>query len=321
MRKLILWIAPICLVLLSFTMAWAHGQRDKTACPNTSCTCQQSRPSAEQTQADINAAVEAIRRRTQIVPKVAVVLGSGFGSIAKAVTEPTVIPYSQIPNFPVSTAEGHAGQLVIGYIEGCPVVVMSGRVHYYEGYAMSQVVFPIRVLHALGATTAIFTNASGGINPALQVGDLMMLNDHINLMGTNPLLGPNSKALGPRFFPLAGAYTAKLQVLAREIAAQKGFRLNEGVYCALTGPSYETPAEFHMLQRLGVDAVGMSTVPEVIAAAHCGMDILAISCVTDVPHYGPGPSQQTNHQAVLEAANRACTNLEFLVRGVAKALK
>lgn len=287
----------------------------------TPVTCPYAQSARLTTSERLALQVKAVRERTPLVPKVALVLGSGLGSIADAVTDPVVIPFGDIPGFPVSTVEGHDGKLVLGHIEGCPVAVLRGRVHYYEGYTMEQVIMPVRLMHALGAETVIFSNSSGAINTVMQVGDIMMLTDHINLMGVNPLIGPNDDKLGPRFFPTAGCYTPELQLLARDVAAKNKVRLAEGVYCGLTGPSYETPAEFNMLRILGADAVGMSTVPEVLAAAHCGMKIAAFSCVTDVPHYGPGPVSQTNHEAVLAAANKACSDLELLIRGMLKTLR
>lgn len=318
MRKTILGFLPLCLMLLVAPASWAKVPVHQPASAVSSTSQLSALPDAQTT---INTAVTAIRKKTSLVPKVALVLGSGFGDIANEVQNAVEIPFADIPGFPVSTVEGHAGHIVLGNLDGVPIAVLRGRVHYYEGYRMDQVILPIRVLHALGAQTAIFTNSSGGINPILKVGDLMMMNDHINFMGTNPLIGPNNEKIGPRFFPIAGAYTAELQESARRVAQANHINLTEGVYCAMTGPSYESPAEFKMLRLIGADAVGMSTVPEVIAANHCGMKILAISCVTDVPHYGPGPAPQTSHEAVLKAAQEAVVNLTKIIRGVVIDLK
>ncbi len=266
----------------------------------------------------IAAAVEAVRKKTDIVPEAAMVLGSGLGSLADEVENPVEIPFGEIPGFAASTVHGHAGALVLGTLEGRKVGILRGRVHFYEGHSMQQIILPIRVLHALGAGTLIVTNACGGISPTLRVGDLMLITDHINLMGTNPLIGPNDDKLGPRFPPMSQAYTKDLQELARRVASQVGFSLAEGVYCALTGPSYETPAEIKMLGRIGADAVGMSTVPEVIAAVHCGMRVLGISCVTNILHQGPS---KDTHEDVLKAASDAHPRFIGLVRGVVRELK
>lgn len=266
----------------------------------------------------IEAAVKAVRKKTDIVPEVAMVLGSGLGSLADEVTNAVEVPFSEIPGFAVSTVHGHVGALVLGYLEGRPVAVLRGRVHFYEGYPMERIVLPVRMMHALGAKTLVVTNASGGINPSFKVGDLMLMRDHINLMGTNPLIGPNDDKLGPRFPPMSGAYCQELQDLARSVAAKNNFTLAEGVYCALTGPSYETPAEIHMLSVLGADAVGMSTAPETIAAVHCGMRVLGISCITNVLHNGPS---KDNHESVLKAAAEAHPRFVNLVRGVVREMK
>lgn len=264
----------------------------------------------------VRAAVEAVRAKTDIIPEFAMILGSGLGSLADEIKNPVVIPFRDIPGFATSTVHGHAGELVIGELEGHRVCTMRGRVHFYEGIAMQQVIFPVQVMHALGAQTLIVTNACGGIRPDLQVGDLMLISDHINFMGTNPLIGPNNDELGPRFPPMSRAYSEDLRVLAKKVAEELGFALTEGVYWANSGPSYETPAEIRMIGILGGDVVGMSTVPEVIAASHCGMKILGISCVTNVLHQGPS---KDTHEDVLNAANSARPRFINLVRGVVKA--
>ncbi len=217
-----------------------------------------------------------------MTPSVGLVLGSGLGAFAESVENATVIPYAEIPHFPSSTAIGHKGELVLGHRHGVPVVVMSGRVHFYEGYRMDQVVFPVRVLGRLGVETLIITNAAGGINIAYRPGDFMVIEDHINLLGTNPLIGPNEAALGERFFDVSEAYDPALRETASEACRAAGVTAHRGVYVAFTGPSYETPAEVRMARILGADAVGMSTVPEVLAARHMGIRVAGISCITNV---------------------------------------
>jgi purine-nucleoside phosphorylase len=270
---------------------------------------------SESLSASIARAAEAVRRQTELVPEVALVLGSGLGALADEVEDAVVIPFSAIPGFAASTVHGHVGALVLGRLEGRPVGVLKGRVHYYEGHSMAQVVMPVRVLQALGARTLVVTNACGGIAEHLKVGDLMLIRDHINLMGDNPLRGPNDEKVGPRFPPMSRAYDPDLLQLARKIAGRAGFEPAEGVYCALAGPSYETPAEIRMLGRMGADAVGMSTAPETIAAVHCGMRVLGISCVTNILHQGPS---QDTHEDVLRAAAEARPRFVALVRGVVR---
>jgi len=265
----------------------------------------------------LEAAVAAIRQHTDIVPETAMILGSGLGSLADQVENPVEVPYKDIPGFSVSTVHGHVGSLVLGTLEGRYVAILKGRVHYYEGHKMENIIFPVRVLHALGAKTLVVTNAAGGINEKLNVGDLMLITDHINFMGANPLVGPNDEKIGPRFPPMSRAYTPELQEVARRVAKEVGFNLAEGVYVAMSGPSYETPAEIRMLKGFGADVVGMSTVPEVIAAAHCGLKVIGISCVTNVLH--KGPSKDT-HEDVLKAAAEAKPRFINLVRGIVREL-
>lgn len=265
--------------------------------------------------ASITRAAEAIRRMADLQPRVAMILGSGLGSLADEVEGGIDIPFAEIPGFSTSTVHGHVGSMVLGHLEGVPVAVLRGRVHYYEGNSMSQIALPVRVMRALGAEMLVVTNACGGISPNLKVGDLMLISDHINLMGDNPLRGPNDEDLGPRFPVMSQAYDPRLQELARTVAGRAGFTLAEGVYCALAGPSYETPAEIRMLGRLGADAVGMSTAPETIAAVHAGMRVLGISCVTNVLYQGPS---QDTHEDVLRAAAEAKPRFIALVRGVVK---
>jgi purine-nucleoside phosphorylase len=262
----------------------------------------------------IDTTIEAIRTWSDLEPRVAVVLGSGLGAFAEEVSARVEIPYSEIPHWPVSTAVGHAGKLILGHIDKVPVAVMAGRAHLYEGYQPEQVVFGIRTLARLGAKTAVFTNAAGGINTAYSAGALVLIHDHLNLQGSNPLAGPNDDRLGPRFPDMSDAYSPRLRELARARAAQMGVRLDEGVYAALLGPNYETPAEIRMLRALGADLVGMSTVPEVIAARHMGVECLAISCVTNMAA-GILP-QKINHEEVLETGLKVRGTLVKLLKAV-----
>ena len=263
---------------------------------------------------DLTVAAETILAAHAPRPRIAIVLGSGLGKLADEVRDPWSIPYSEIPHFPVSTAPGHAGRLIFGAFEDQPVVMMAGRVHLYEGYDSTQVVFPIRLLRLLGAETLIVTNAAGGVNPEFSSGALMMLVDHINMTGHNPLVGPNDGRLGTRFPDMTEAYSADLRALARRAADETGVPLYEGVYLGLLGPTYETPAEIRMVRALGGDAVGMSTVLEVIAARHMGMRALGISCITNM---AAGMLPQTlNHEEVMETAARVSGQFAALLRAI-----
>jgi purine-nucleoside phosphorylase len=246
----------------------------------------------------VDLAAAVIARRTPIRPAIGVVLGSGLGAFAKELNDATGIPYGEITGWPASTAVGHAGELVIGYLRGIPVAVMNGRAHLYEGHPVDKVVFGVRTLVSMGVRKLIFTNAAGGINLSYSRGGLVLIKDHINLQGVNPLTGPNDDALGPRFPDMTDAYDPALRAVAHRAAAGIGIELTEGVYAALPGPSYETPAEIRFLRTIGADLVGMSTVPEVIAARHAGVRCLAISCVTNMAA-GILP-QKINHDEVLE---------------------
>jgi len=275
------------------------------------------------TRADYERAVEVIRSRTQQAVKVGLVLGSGLGGLANQLESPTVIPYAGIPGWPLSTVHGHAGQLVIGTLEGCPVVAQQGRAHYYEGYTMQQVTFPIRVMKALGVETVILTNAAGGINQNYRVGDVMMLNDHINfvgMVGNNPLMGPNDDALGERFVGMSHTYDRGLRETARRVAQEAGVTLREGVYACLSGPQFETPAEVRMLRVIGVDAVGMSTANEVLVARHGGMKVLAFSGITNEAIDVLDSDGDTNHEEVLEAGVVIVPRLTAMLRGVLRTL-
>lgn len=266
--------------------------------------------------ARMEAAVAVIRRASPLVPQIAITLGSGLGRLADHIDRATAIPYDQVPHFPRSTVEGHAGRLVLGHLEGRPVVTMHGRVHYYEGHGIADVVFPLRIMHALGARIFIVTNAAGGINRRWTAGDLMIMADHINLMGVNPLIGPNDPAIGPRFVDLARAYDPKLIEVAERAAAAEGINIRKGVYAAVSGPNYETPAELRMMGRLGADAVGMSTVPEVIAARHLGMRVLGITAITDMATGEQAVS--VSHDDVLATARAIEPRFVALVRHIVR---
>lgn len=246
-------------------------------------------------------------------PRAAVVLGSGLGGVAHAINDAIEIPYDEIPYFVTSTVQGHAGKLIIGSCDGVDVVLMKGRVHFYEGYSMEEVTLPVRVFNVMGIKTLVLTNAAGGAASHLKPGSLMAITDHINLMGENPLRGINDERFGPRFPDLTSVYTPAYLEAAHEVAREIGVVLAEGVYMALRGPSYETPAEIRMMRKLGADAVGMSTVPESIVARHCSMNVLAISCITNVAA-GLTPSE-INHNEVMEVGERAGKQLaELIVR-------
>jgi purine-nucleoside phosphorylase len=243
-----------------------------------------------------------VRARCSLEPKVAVVLGSGLGAYADHLSNAIRIPYSSIPHFPASTAIGHKGELIIGKDNGLPVAVMSGRFHLYEGYSAQQVVSGIRLFRDLGIERVVLTNAAGGINPQYATGALVLISDHINLQGANPLVGPNNNHLGPRFPDMTEAYSLRLRALAKQAAARLGIDVHEGVYAALLGPSYETPAEIRFLRTIGADLVGMSTAAEAIAANHLGMEVLGISCVTNLAAGLSG--EKLNHAEVLEIGQR-----------------
>jgi purine-nucleoside phosphorylase len=264
--------------------------------------------------AQLDEAAALVRAATPSDPRIAVVLGSGLGALADEVADPVIIPYTRIPHFPISTAPGHAGRLILGSFQAQSVVMMAGRVHLYEGYTTAQVVFPVRLLRLLGVETLIVTNAAGGVNERFSSGALMLIADHINLTGHNPLVGPNDERYGTRFPDMTEAYAPELRALARRAAADVGVALDEGVYLGLLGPTYETPAEVRMVRLLGGDAVGMSTVLEVIAANHMGMRVLGISCITNMAA-GMLP-QKLDHSEVMETAARVSGEFARLVRAV-----
>jgi purine-nucleoside phosphorylase len=263
-------------------------------------------------------AAAAIRPRIAVAPRVAIVLGSGLGSFAERIEQSVAIPYTDIPHFPRPTVEGHSGRLGVGSIAGIPVAVMQGRVHAYEGYTPEEVTFPARVLGRLGITTLVLTNAAGGIRLDLKQGQLVLLSDHINLTGRNPLVGPNDDRLGQRFFDMTDAYAKRLRALAHTAAARHGIQLPEGVYLSLSGPSFETPAEIRAFRAWGADLVGMSTVHETIVARHMGIEVLGISCVTNMA--AGVLDQPIHHEEVMETGARAQAHLTTLLVDLLPAL-
>jgi purine-nucleoside phosphorylase len=250
-------------------------------------------------------------------------LGSGLSGVADAITDADAIPFADIPHFPVSTVAGHHGRLIMGTLEGKSVLVLQGRVHYYEGYDMSQITLPVRVMHRLGVQTLIVTNAAGGMNPTFSPGDLMLIKDHINMLGMagqNPLRGPNDDAAGVRFPDMTEPYSQELRHIARQVADEHDFALQEGVYAYVAGPSYETPAELNFLRMAGGDAVGMSTVPSVVVARHAGMRVLGISTITNMAVPNPAPGTVLTHEEVLETGKRIIPRLTTLLHGILKQL-
>lgn len=252
-----------------------------------------------------------IQQQVSAKPTVGIVLGSGLGGLIDIVEQATEISYAAIPNFPVATVEGHEGKLVFGQLGGRQVVMMAGRFHYYEGYSTEEITFPIRVMKALGVSTLVVSNAAGGMSPDFKIGDIMLIKDHINLFPESPLRGPNDDRLGPRFPDMSEPYSLALIELGKTIAAEQGLRVHTGTYVGLTGPAFETPAEYKYLRVIGGDTVGMSTVPEVLVAIHAGMRVFAASVVTDL---GVGDHiEKITHEEVLEAANAAAPRLAALV--------
>jgi purine-nucleoside phosphorylase len=263
---------------------------------------------------------EAVHARIKVKPRAGIILGSGLNDLAVSVKGAVTIPYGDLPHWPVSTVEGHVGRLVIGELEGQPVLVMQGRVHFYEGYSMGQVTLPIRVMQRLGLEMMIVTNAAGGVNPEFVPGDVMLITDNLNLMGMtglNPLMGPNLDEIGPRFPDMSQAYDKELGLIARNVASENGITMREGVYCGLSGPSFESPADLRFLRLAGADAVGMSTVPEVIVARHGGLRVLGISGISNKANLDG--STVTTHQEVIEAGKIITPKMETIIRGVLKA--
>ena len=259
----------------------------------------------------VQEAAAYVRERIGEEPRIGIILGSGLGGIAEVIEDKHVIPYGDIPHFVCSTAPGHKGQFVAGRFGGKPVICMQGRLHFYEGHALSDIIFPVRVMKLLGVRSLIVTNAAGGVNTNFQVGDLMLIEDHINFMGTNPLIGPNDAEFGPRFCDMSYTYTPSLRRAAEEAAKKLGISLRRGVYLGCTGPSYETPAEIRAFRTLGADAVGMSTVPEAIAASHCGLKVLAFSLITNMA--AGILDQPLSEEEVIEIGSRRGAELQRLI--------
>jgi purine-nucleoside phosphorylase len=269
----------------------------------------------------VDRAADALRAVTSYRPRVGLILGSGLNSLADSVQKADVIPFGDIPNWPLSTVQGHVGRLVMGELEGQSVMVMQGRIHFYEGYSISQITLPVRVMIRLGLEMLIVTNAAGGVNPEFSPGDVMLITDNLNLMGmagANPLMGPNIDELGPRFPDMSQAYDPKLMALARTAASDNQIRLREGVYCGLSGPSFESPADLRFLRMAGTDAVGMSTVPEVIVARHGGLRVLGFSGISNKANLDG--STVTTHEEVIEAGRVITPKIEKIIRGVLRAL-
>ncbi len=271
------------------------------------------------TREEYEAAAEYIAGQTRHRPRVGMILGSGLSPLAQAVEDADSLPFESIPGFPKPTVEGHAGKLVLGRLGESTVMIMQGRVHFYEGYPIQQVVFPVRVMQVLGIQALIVTNAAGGLDPAFDAGDLMLISDHINLIGmagANPLFGPNDPTLGPRFPDMSQAYDRELRRIAREVAQEREIPLREGVYVSLSGPSFETPADIRFLRLIGADAVGMSTVPEVIVARHGGIRVLGISGISNIALAEPTADQVTSHEEVLATGQQIVPRLISLILGV-----
>ena len=269
----------------------------------------------------IDQAAEAVRTRSSYQPRIGLILGSGLNILADSVQKPDLIPYGNLPHWPISPVEGHVGRLVIGELEGQVVLVMQGRIHFYEGYGMSAITLPVRVMNRLGLEMLFVTNAAGGVNPEFVPGDVMLITDNLNLMGmtgANPLMGPNIDELGPRFPDMRQAYDRELMGIARQVATSENIQLREGVYCGLSGPSFEGPADLRFLHMIGADAVGMSTVPEVIVARHGGMRVLGFSGISNKANLDG--STVTTHEEVIEAGKVISPKIEKIIRGVLRSL-
>ncbi len=275
--------------------------------------------SPSQTMEALREAVDAVQSRTSVRPSMAIILGTGMGALAQEIEVETSIPYGQIPHFPISTVESHEGRLLLGTLEGKPVVAMQGRTHRYEGYSYQEIAFPVRTMRLLGAGVLSVSAAVGGMNPLMSLGDLVLLDDHINLHGDSPLVGPNLDELGPRFPDMSEPYDQELQALARAVALEQGIPLQRGVYAGVVGPSLETRAEYRMLRTMGADVVGMSTVPEVIVARHMGMRVLGITIITD--ECFPDALEPVSLESVIRTAQEAEPRLAALLRGVVARLE
>jgi purine-nucleoside phosphorylase len=266
----------------------------------------------------IEATCNIIKKKTDFSPKIGIILGTGLGKLVERISSEAIIPYKELPNFPAPTVETHAGRLIFGRLSGKPVVAMQGRFHYYEGYSMEEITFPVRVMKFLGAHTLVVSNACGGVNPLFERGDIMLISDHINFMGVNPLRGKNDESLGPRFPDMFNAYDKELIELTERVALKEGISLKKGVYVALQGPTLETAAEYQMIRNIGGDAVGMSTVPEVIVARHMGMKVIGLSIITDLGF--PDALEPVNVEAIIETAKSAEPVLTRLVEKVVGAM-
>lgn len=262
----------------------------------------------------LRASIDAVRRKTKLEPDAAIVLGTGLSGLAREISVETVIPYQDIPHFPLSTVESHTGQLLFGTLAAKRVVAMEGRFHYYEGYSLQQIAHVVRVLHGLGARTLFVSNACGVMNPQWAAGDVMLMEDHINLLGDNPLIGPNLAELGPRFPDMSAPYSGTLRERALAVSRKEGIALRAGVYVAVSGPNLETRAEYRMLRELGADVVGMSTVPEVIAARHLGMEVMGLSIITD--ECFPDTLKEANIETIIANARQAEPKMTALIKGV-----
>jgi len=263
---------------------------------------------------NLEKAASFIRSKINGNPEIGLILGSGLGVLADDIENPIVLPYEEIPEFPVSTVSGHAGKLIIGELSGKKVVAMQGRFHFYEGYTMNMVTFPVRVMKLLGVEKLIVTNAAGGVNEEFKPGDLMIITDHINNMGTNPLIGANDERFGPRFPDMSEAYSKSLRMKAKKVASVLEIKVKEGVYVGNTGPTYETPAEIRFARAIGGDAVGMSTVPEVIVAGHCGMEVLGISCITNMA--AGILDQPLSHEEVIETTELVKASFKSFIKQI-----
>lgn len=266
--------------------------------------------------ARIENSIKSIEEYCNVKPEIAIILGTGLGKLADEIEDKVTIPYKNISDFPISTVHGHSGNLVLGKLEGKQIVAMQGRFHFYEGYSMKEITFPVRVMKQLGANIIIISNAAGGMNRFFKRGDLMLINDHINLMVDNPLIGPNYEELGPRFPDMSQAYDLELIELTERVSLEEGILMHKGIYAGLPGPMLETPAEYRFLIKIGADAVGMSTVPEVIVANHMGMRVLGISCITDLAI--DGVVEKVKFQEILQAAAKSEPIMTRVVRKVIK---
>ena len=274
----------------------------------------ESKPLPADLMSSLREARDAVQARCEVEPMIGIILGTGLGELARDIRIEASIPYGEIPHFPLSTVESHEGRLLLGTLAGTPVVVMQGRFHFYEGYTLRDVTFPVRVMKLLGAKVLVVSGASGGLNPLWKPGELVLLDDHINLLGDNPLVGPNLDELGPRFPDMSEPYDGKLQELAMEVASEAGIPLRRGVYVAVQGPNLETRAEYRMLRGMGADVVGMSTVPEVIVARHMGMRVMGVTIITDACL--PDTLELADVATIIETAKRAEPSLTTLVGGV-----